>query len=88
MVAANEAATMSERLGISVVVLLALVVYLIFSWKTSLESAKRISTTSAHEGDGFAAHINCDPNVDHWIAGCLSCSCGCDWKLREKGWCR
>ena len=89
VIAAPEAATLSGRLGISVVVLLlALVVYLIFSAGERLSSRLSASAVkSAHQGDGFAAHIDCDPDVDHWIAGCVSCSCGCDRKLMEKGWC-
>ena len=35
-------------------------------WRESLQSVERLGTSGAHQSDGFAAHVDCDPDDDHW----------------------
>jgi hypothetical protein len=53
--------------------------------RASLESVERIGISGAHQGDGFIAHINRHPDVDHWLARSVSRSCYCDSELKVKG---
>ena len=54
-------------------------------WRAALQSVERIGTSGAHQSDGFAAHVDCDPDVDHWITRSVSCSCCRNGSLGDQG---